>query len=648
MIPPHDEKLVAALRGALAAMTALGAAQFLGIENPYWAAMTALIVIQPTRGLLFEKSFYRLVGTVFGSLAALLLLLFTDSPLPLTLALAVWTAGCVGIGNLLHGLRSYAFLMAACTCAIIVMSGFMNPSRIQEIAFGRIACIVVGIIATTGVTALFTPRQPREELERRLRQVTCDAMLWLASLLRHGRADRVARLEQALLMELADLEAFLDLAGAGYAGFKKQKRQVKGTIAALLSLLAAGRLAAEHLDRHSDADGSHERWRELLSRRLDEAATLGPSPGPDFCGGLAQLASEAKLHLPLLGETLGGLVASLREALAEFGSLAGSPDQAPRHRLVRHRDWVEAGRAAFRSGVVIAAVGLTWGATGWSKGPLMLMALAIMTTVFSNKEHPARFVGNIFVGAAIGSAAAILCRIFLLSSVTDPYLTAAIIAPFVLLGLVAMQYRATVIAATDATLFFIFVVQPGVAVNVANADLVVGAVAMVTGVGIAWVSYALLVPVNPGVRMRSLLSAVSRDLARMAATGSPQVLARTRERLHHRVIRLVDMATRHDPDHLKVVDGGVTALGIAASIESLREKLDGTPMHPLSERIAREALMTVSALARQPGNAEDLLSRAARALYLVLEQNVETRDPGRESAGEPRPVLHGTLRWADR
>lgn len=36
----------------------------LKLENPYWAAMTALIVIQPTRGLLFEKSFYRLVGTV--------------------------------------------------------------------------------------------------------------------------------------------------------------------------------------------------------------------------------------------------------------------------------------------------------------------------------------------------------------------------------------------------------------------------------------------------------------------------------------------------------------------------------------------------------------------------------------------------------
>lgn len=67
----HSDKLVLALRGTFAALTALGVAEFLRIENPYWAAMTALIVIQPTRGLLLEKSFYRLVGALFGSLAAL-------------------------------------------------------------------------------------------------------------------------------------------------------------------------------------------------------------------------------------------------------------------------------------------------------------------------------------------------------------------------------------------------------------------------------------------------------------------------------------------------------------------------------------------------------------------------------------------------
>ncbi|MBJ6749785.1 FUSC family protein [Geomonas anaerohicana] len=622
----HNKKIVLALRGTLAALTALVVARFLEIENPYWAAMTALIVIQPTRGLIFEKSFYRLVGTVLGSLAALLLLESTSSPFLLTLALVIWISGCVGIGNLLYGLRSYAFLMAACTCGVLVMSGVMNPLRVHEIVFGRIACIVIGILVTTVVTALFTPRSPRQEVERRLETVTTDAVLWLAALLGQGRNEKVARLEHALLMELADLEACLDPVGAASPGFRKRKRQVKALISALLSLLAAGRLAAEHLNCHRDVDGSHQRWRELLSRRLSEAVGRVGTSADSFYAELEGITAHARSHLPLLGETLGGVVDALGDVLGGYQVSAGGCEQMPPHRLIRHRDWMEAGRAAFRSGLVIAVVGFVWSVTGWSKGPLMLMALSIMITIFSTKDHPAHFVGNIFVGAAIGSATAVLCRIFLLSAVGDPYLAVAAIAPFVLLGFIAMQYPATVMAATDATLFFLFVVQPATAINATPVDLALGAVAAVAGVGMAWASYALLVPINPARRMQSVLAAVSRDLGRMARTGSSRDLGRIQARLQHRVIRLVGMAVQHDPAHQKTVDGGVTALGVAAGIKALREKVSGNDLPPASDRVIREVLMVLAALAPQQ-EGEELLTRAASALYKVLQVSTLTKGP---------------------
>ncbi|HZV82456.1 MAG TPA: FUSC family protein, partial [Geobacteraceae bacterium] len=165
MIMRQQPLVLRTLRGSVAALAALLVAMILKLENPFWAPMTALIVIQPTRGLVLEKSFYRLVGTVVGSLAGLLLILATRSPLVLTITLAIWIATCVGIGNLLYGLRSYAFMMAACTCAVIAMSSYLNPAHVYDIAFGRVACIVVGIIVSTGVTALHLPRQSRDELE---------------------------------------------------------------------------------------------------------------------------------------------------------------------------------------------------------------------------------------------------------------------------------------------------------------------------------------------------------------------------------------------------------------------------------------------------------------------------------------------------
>ena len=58
----------------------------LQIENLYWAAMTALIVIQPARGMLLEKSVYRLLGSAIGAVAGFGLLLYTSSPLLLTQA----------------------------------------------------------------------------------------------------------------------------------------------------------------------------------------------------------------------------------------------------------------------------------------------------------------------------------------------------------------------------------------------------------------------------------------------------------------------------------------------------------------------------------------------------------------------------------
>jgi len=145
--------------------------------------MTALIVIQPTRGLLFEKSFlppgwngHRLPG-------GLLLILYADSAMALTIALSLWIAACVGIGNLLYGLRSYAFLMAACTCAVVALSGHQNPSTFTaSLSEGSPASL--SDCRGNGSDRALPPRQSRDELENRLRRVAADSVARLALLLR--------------------------------------------------------------------------------------------------------------------------------------------------------------------------------------------------------------------------------------------------------------------------------------------------------------------------------------------------------------------------------------------------------------------------------------------------------------------------------
>lgn len=557
----QSPQLFTAIRGTAAALTALAAAEFLGLSCPYWAAMTALIVIQPTRGLLLEKSFYRLLGTVVGSTAGLLLLFTTLSPILLTAALCFWIALCVGVGNLLYGLRSYAALMAGCTCAVIAMSGYQSPSHLYDIAFGRVACIIVGIIFATLVTALFTPRQSRGELIRRLDLVAADCLAWLATLLRQGRADGLVATEQEILMEIAEIESLLDAVGAGSFRFKQQSRHLRSLIS---SLLAVGRLAGEQLARHPEVASDHGQWLDLLARHLEELAdNKEGSTSGSYGSRMSELAAEAKARLPLLGETLLELRISLQQVVLQGDTLVDFPEKQPAHPFRQHRDWREACRAAFRGALTIAAIGATWSMTGWAQGPLTLMATSIMLTIFSTKEHPAAFVGNIFVGAATGSAVAVFCRLVLLQGVTDPLLAGAIIAPFLLIGVFAMTQRSIAVGATDATLFFIFTVQPGVPVHVVPYDLVLAAIAMVLGVVSAWIAYRFVIPINPALRLNSLLSAIMVDLDLLASGNSGRVAGKLQARMQHRVIRLVTIAAKHDSDHLALVEGGIVALAIA-------------------------------------------------------------------------------------
>lgn len=608
-------KVVPALRATVAALTALVAAHLLRLENPYWAAMTALIVVQPTRTLLFEKSYYRLIGTAIGSAAAWLLLFQSSSPLVLTAALSIWIAACVGIGNLLHGLRSYAALMAACTCAVIAMSGYQNPGHIDDLAFGRIACIVVGVLVTACITALFTPRHSMDELDARLAGVTADAVRWLGLRLGCARRQTGAELEQEILCEAAEIEALLD-AGGMSTSFKSHRRHARNLLGALLSLLALGRLDAEPPPWQEPVDGAAARWREASARELQElAAGLERAPLAEWCRKAEATAAETALHLPQLGRALYDLARTAQVAL-DHGVEHGAKE--PPSHLIRHRDWKEAGRAALRGGLVIAVVGLVWSLTGWSKGPLMLMALSIMITIFSNKEHPAKFVGNIFIGAATGSALAVFCRVVLLEGVTDFTAIAAVIVPFILFGTYAMQHRRTVVAATDATLFFIFVIQPGVPVNIAAADLAIGAIAMVSGVAAAWLGYTVLVPVNPAVRMRSLLNAMAKDVQRMSAAENGGSSRRIKSKLQHRVIRLVSMAGSFEADRAAVASGGIALLALTASIERLLEKLQREELSAEAALQTRRTLAGVRLAAGKPAVECGLLQLWAEALSALI------------------------------
>src|SRR5690606_15824038 len=79
------------LRTALASCLALVVAWLMGLEHPQWAAMTVWAVSQPVRGMLVEKSLFRALGTLAGTLFGVVLVVTAGNNLPLLVfSLSLW------------------------------------------------------------------------------------------------------------------------------------------------------------------------------------------------------------------------------------------------------------------------------------------------------------------------------------------------------------------------------------------------------------------------------------------------------------------------------------------------------------------------------------------------------------------------------
>src|SRR5262249_56635932 len=93
----------------LAVVVALAASFWLELEVPSAAAVTVAILAEPTRGRALEKACFRLIATVIGVTAAIVIVgLFSQARDLLLAAFAVWIGLCVYAAGLFDGDRAHS------------------------------------------------------------------------------------------------------------------------------------------------------------------------------------------------------------------------------------------------------------------------------------------------------------------------------------------------------------------------------------------------------------------------------------------------------------------------------------------------------------------------------------------------------------
>src|SRR5437660_9136005 len=150
--------LLFGLRVWAAVSLALYVAFWLELDNAYWAGTSAAIVCQPQLGASLRKGWFRMIGTVVGAVAIVLLTAcFPQDRAPFLVGLALWGAGCALVATLLRNFAAYAAALGGYTAAIIASdqlgaTGGPNGQAFM-LAIFRVSEIWIGIVCAGIVLA---------------------------------------------------------------------------------------------------------------------------------------------------------------------------------------------------------------------------------------------------------------------------------------------------------------------------------------------------------------------------------------------------------------------------------------------------------------------------------------------------------------
>ncbi|QDY43742.1 FUSC family protein [Candidatus Pantoea soli] len=149
----------------LAAFLAFYIALALNLDKPAWSLTTVYVASQLYSASTLSKSVFRFFGTVLGGLFTLLVYPATvQSPMLFSLCISLWVALCLYLSLHDRTPKSYVFMLAGYSAAIMGFPDVATPSAITYTVISRIEEITVAILCSSLVHCLILPVSMRHML----------------------------------------------------------------------------------------------------------------------------------------------------------------------------------------------------------------------------------------------------------------------------------------------------------------------------------------------------------------------------------------------------------------------------------------------------------------------------------------------------
>ncbi|WP_198086926.1 FUSC family protein [Variovorax sp. E3] len=531
-------ELLFSLKSFAAAMLALYLASRAGLPRPFWALMTAYIVAHPLAGNVRSKALYRFLGTLLGCAATVVLVpSLSASPELLALALALWTGVCLYFSLLDRSARSYVFMLAGYSAAIIGFPLVDAPAAMFDTAVARVQEIGLGILCASVVHGIVLPTGLGPSVLGVMDRALGDARQWLADLLGGGSGDagnkRMAADRQRLAMDITQLRLLSTHVPFDTSNLRWTAgaiRAMQDRIAALTPTLSA---VEDRLDALKAVSGEvpgdiasalarHTAWLkpEAPGEALDEARTafraLADAPVASLWVRALRVDLAARLDELVLGwRACMALRGDIDVGLA--GGAAPLRRTAALGQRVLHRDKGLALRSALTAVLATCACCALWIATALPAGSAAAMSAAVFCCFFATLDDPVPAMHKLVVALLWSLPVSALCVLVVIPLAHDFGMLALCIAPFFLLVGCYMARPASSLAA----LGMFFGVAGTLALHdTANADLVSfvsSNLALFVGALVAVRVTALVRSVGGDWSARRIRRATWRDLADLAS-----------------------------------------------------------------------------------------------------------------------------------
>ena len=518
---------------------ALFVAFWLELDNAYWAGTSAALVCQPHLGASLRKGWFRMIGTVVGAVAIVVLTAcFPQDRAPFLIGLALWGGACALVATLLRNFAAYSAALAGFTAAIIASDELGATGGTNGLAFtlaiSRASEICIGIVCAGIVLAATDLGGARRRLAASFAALAAEITgrfgRTLAELPTFAETQSIRR---ELTRRVIALEPVIDEVIGESAQIRYHSPVLQAAVDGLFAALASWRTVAARLASLPQAEARQQA--DAVMRGLPDELQSAPElrdPGrwmthPVSLRRICETAIQALIALPastpslrVAADQTALVLSGVVQALDGLALLVADPARLPRRRgglRLGVPDWLPAFVNAGRAFVTIGAVALFWIATGWPSGASAITWSAIAVLLFGPRADQAYATAVAFtVGSGLAAVGAAIVEFAALPRL-ETFAGFSIVMGLYLVpvgALMAQPWRTAMFIPMAGN--FVPILGPANQMSYDPGQFYNAALAIVGGSAAAAMAFRLLPPLSPAFRARRLLNLTLRDLRRLA------------------------------------------------------------------------------------------------------------------------------------